>query len=168
MKKFLIIIMSLVYCACLTPIIWYAILHFTAPEKVSSQTYNVGSQTVTTVDGDIISDYFCEINIYDDVYELKFTSLLDETKTGIYQQGIQFVPNSSGNFDFEGTYKTEFKKIQTSKTTTYSEGIWAWKKPLGIQHGRSRCPHLPPTDSIDGFWKIIPYYTVYPFYLLTK
>jgi len=127
MKKFFIIALSLLYCICLTPIVWYSILYFTAPEKVASQTYNVGSQTITTIDGNTVNDYFCEVNIYDDVYELKFTSLLDETKTGIYQQGIQFVPNSSGNFDFNGNYNTEYNKIQTSETTTYSEGILMWK-----------------------------------------
>lgn len=127
MKKFLIVAISILYCVCLTPIVWYSILYFTKPDKVVGQTYEVGSQTVTTIDGNTISNYFCEISIYDDCYELKFNALLDENKTGIYSQGIQFIPTISGNFDFSGGYGTEFNKIKTKDTTIYSEGILMWK-----------------------------------------
>lgn len=103
MNKFLVIFLSLLYCTCLAPIIYYSYLYFTAPDKVVNQTYEVGAQTVTTIDGSKDTRYFCELNLFDDCFEIKFNYMLDESKNSFYSQGIQIVPKTE-KFDFNGKY----------------------------------------------------------------
>lgn len=129
-NKFLIVLISLVCCVCIGIDIWYAVVYFTQPEKQASQTYNVGAQTVTKVDGTEDTRYFCEVNLFDDCFEIKFNYLRDETGKDFYSQGVQYIPKTE-TFDFTpyvldnnsyiylGTYRDE--EITTA-------GMWWWKK----------------------------------------
>ena len=125
MKKALIIALSIVTVICLGLDVWYYFILKNGKDKIISDTFIVGEQTVTRLDevtGEEITEskYFCEVNIYDDVYEIKFNNLLDENKTHFYSQGIQFI--ASGNkLDFTAEYnkivKTE--KIESKKDNNF-------------------------------------------------
>ena len=97
-KKIGIILGSLILTICLGLDIWFAVLYKTAPDKVVSWTFKVGNQEITDAKTGIKTNkHFCEINVFDNVYEIKFNYLQDEEKNAFYSQGFQFIATSESN-----------------------------------------------------------------------
>lgn len=105
MKKFLIVLMSIICFVSIGIDAWYLYVMKYAPEKIVSQTYEVGEQRVLKEDGSTDSKAFIELNVFDNVFEMKFNYMLDETQTQFASQGVQYVSNSS-TLDFSGKYST--------------------------------------------------------------
>lgn len=103
LKNIGIILGSLILTICLGLDIWFAILYKTAPDKVVSWTFKVGNQEVVDAKTGVTTDkHFCEINVFDDVYEIKFNYLQDEEKNSFYSQGFQFIATGEENkVDFD-------------------------------------------------------------------
>lgn len=109
-KKIGIILGSLILTICLGLDIWFAVLYKTAPDKVVSWTFKVGNQEITDAKTGIKTNkHFCEINVFDNVYEIKFNYLQDEEKNAFYSQGFQFIATSESNkIDFNNK---KFKNV---------------------------------------------------------
>lgn len=114
----------LLFILCLIPNIWYLNIFLNGDEKVISKTYAVGLQETT--DGDI--DYFMEINLYDNLFEVKFNYLMDETQSSLYSQGIQIFGDiefeqTTGNFQLEDKHQvggsTLWKDFEYNQYKTY-------------------------------------------------
>lgn len=108
MKKFLIIIASILFCCFLSIDIWYLAILLHAPQKVVSKTYEVGLQEIKKSDDESEEDttkYFMEINSYDNLFEIKFNYMLDEQQTAFYSQGIQLFAPVGQKINFSRTYK---------------------------------------------------------------
>lgn len=120
-KKIMLVLVSLVCTICLGLDIWYGVILATGKEKIISQTFILGEQTVSRIDenGNSISENepFCEVNIFDDVYEIKLNYLLDENKEYFYSQGLQFIANDgSDTIDFDS--KTFSKVVKNERTNS--------------------------------------------------
>lgn len=129
MKKALIIALSIVTVICLGLDVWYYFILKNGEDKIISDTFIIGEQTVSKLDektGDEITDskYFCEVNIYDDVYEIKFNYLLDENKTYFTSQGMQFIANN-GKLNFTATYS---KIVKTETINSSRENYFLYNK----------------------------------------
>ena len=84
---------------------WYAYIYFFGVEKIISQTFKVGDQVVMKEDGTTDTKTFIELNLYDNVFEIKFNYMLDETKTAFYSQGLQYVlKDGKSDFNLDGSY----------------------------------------------------------------
>ncbi len=105
MKKVLLIILSILLFVSFGLIGWYAYIYFYAPEKIVSQTFKVGDQTILKEDGSTDTKTFIELNLYDNVFEIKFNYMLDEAKTAFYSQGLQYVlKDGKTDFNLNGSY----------------------------------------------------------------
>ena len=112
MKKVLYLVLSIILFVSFGLIGWYGYIYFFSPDKVISQTYKVGDQTILKEDGSTETKTFMEINLYDNVFEIKFNYMLDETKTAFYSQGLQYVlKDGKTDFNLDGSYT----KVLTSK-----------------------------------------------------
>lgn len=116
MKKFLIVVMSIICFVSLGIDIWYLYVMKYAPEKIVSQTYEIGEQKILKEDGSTDSRAFIELNIFDNVFEMKFNYMLDETQSQFASQGVQYVSNGL-TLDFSGKYSTSpfYKNLYSSK-----------------------------------------------------
>lgn len=113
-KKLSITTLATICFICFGIIGWYIYVLAFAPTKVISQSYEVGVQRVVDKNGNTSAKNFIEVNIYKDVFEIKFNYMLDETKTAFYSQGVQYVlKDDAKEFNFDGSYKTKLasKKI---------------------------------------------------------
>ena len=165
MKKILIILMSIVCFVSLGIDIWYLYVMKYAPEKIISQTFEIGTQRIVTEEGTVDSKQFVEINLFDNVFELKFNYMLDEKQTAFYSQGVQFVSKNS-KLDFSGDYidKVDIKPIGqvkedvewfNNKYTNYSNIILGKKtyNTLNIYNYQSADNYetcLSSTNKIDS------------------
>lgn len=83
---------------------WYIYLAMYAPDKMTSQTVNIG--TIETDTGD--KAYMWEVNLFTNAnqnglkcIEIKSTYFTDENKKNLYSQGLQYVADSvDGDIDF--------------------------------------------------------------------
>jgi len=107
-SKFKIVFLTIVALICLAFDGWYYYILKEAPEKVIAQTYEIGEQLVTKADGTTERHNFCEVNLYDNVFEIKFNYMRDENQTAFYSQGLQFYLNSD-SWNFSKTYSNEVK-----------------------------------------------------------
>lgn len=105
MKKFFIILMAILILASAGIIGWYAYILAFAPEKIVSQTYEVGAQKVTLADGSTETKSFMDVNVFNNAFEVKFNYMLDENQTAFYSQGLQFVAKNN-TFNFDGEYQS--------------------------------------------------------------
>lgn len=120
-KKILIISFVILSVICLGIDGWYLYVMAYAPEKVISQTYEVGIQSVLKADGSTEKEHFIDINLFNNCFEIQFNYMLDENQTAFYSQGLQYVlSEDSDTFDFDGTYnklvyksKADIKKQKT-------------------------------------------------------
>lgn len=134
LKIISIILLSIVTVICLGLDAWYLYILKNGEDKVISDTFVVGEQTVSRLDemtGEETTEtkYFCEVNIYDDVYEVKFNNLLDETKKYFYSQGIQFIANEN-EIDFSATYGTIVKTEKISPTSNFLTSLLVGEKEV--------------------------------------
>ena len=173
MKKVLLIILSILLFVSFGLIGWYVWILFNAPNKIVSQTFLVGDQVVIKEDGTTEKKSFIDINLYDNVFEIKFNYMLDETRTAFYSQGLQYVlKDSSGDFNLNGSYtnvlstKTEQGKAEHYLLTTWERTdtitqIWGDKSYLNVDKfnymsGDDYATPLISTNPIDRdtFFKI--------------
>lgn len=118
LKVTLISVFVILMIACLGIDFWYLYILNHGSNKVVSSTYKVGLQTTTNGD----SKYFVEVNSYNNMFEVKFNYLLDETQTAFYSQGIQIFSDSNDGIGF-------YHKVdEDSKAKTSSSGWWFWKE----------------------------------------
>lgn len=92
LKITLITIFITLMVGCIGIDLWYLYIKQFEPEKVVSNTFEVGLQETTN--GDV--KYFMEVNMYEDLFEVKFNYMLDENKENFYSQGVQFYGESLG------------------------------------------------------------------------
>lgn len=124
LKKIGIALLSVICLICGGLDIWYGVILFTGEDKIISQSFIVSDQTVSRVEqGENVTEsrQFCEVNIFDDVYEIKFNFLLDENKEYFYSQGFQFIANENGIIDFENkTFETNVKEVEISSSSRFN------------------------------------------------
>lgn len=102
---------------------WYYYIDNYGPEKVISNTYELGLQTITNEDGEEEQKYFCEIkynsnrlkNGYESL-DIKFNYMLDENQSDFYSQGLQYIAPQGGNLEF--IYYCDLNSKKLNKTTT--------------------------------------------------
>lgn len=91
---------------------WYFYVMKYAPEKVISQTYEIGSQTITKADGSKETKHFIDINLYKNCFEIKFNYVLDENQNAFYSQGVQYaLKDNSSLFNFDGKYSKLISEV---------------------------------------------------------
>lgn len=106
-----IIFLIILLAGCLVVDGWFVYVALFAPAKTESKVFNIGD--IETVDG---SKYnVIEINYLKnenqngyEMFEIKFTGLMDENKTSVYSQGLQFISNTTSDkitwVDYEDFY----------------------------------------------------------------
>lgn len=94
---------------------WFAYVRFFAPDKIVASTFEVGLQE--TVTGE--TKYFMEVNSYEDCFEVKFNYMLDENKTVLYSQGVQYFGNNIA-------FKLSHSDFSKTDKKTVSGSLW-WK-----------------------------------------
>lgn len=124
MKKFFIILMAILILAFAGIISWYAYILAYAPEKIVSQTYEVGAQKVTLADGSTETKSFMDVNVFKNAFEVKFNYMLDENQTAFYSQGLQFVAKNK-TMNFDGEYQSV---LATAKNGEWSESGFGFGK----------------------------------------
>lgn len=127
MKKAFKIIGIVFFCLTLVASLgvcgWYIYIDNYGPEKVISNTYELGLQTITNEDGEEEQKYFCEvkynsnrlINGYESL-DIKFNYMLDENQTDFYSQGLQYIAPKGGNLEF--TYYRDISSKNLDYETT--------------------------------------------------
>lgn len=112
MKKFLIFFMAIISFIAIGVDVWYVYMLNTAPDKIVSQTFNIGYQQITKADGTTEKKPFIELNLYDNVFEVVFNYVRDEDQNAFYSKGVQYVANSDKGLDFSLDYfnYTEYNK----------------------------------------------------------
>lgn len=138
LKNIGITLLSILCVICIGLDIWYGVILTTGKDKVISQTFILGNQTVSRIDPDTgnnitESKEFCEVNIFEDVYEIKFNFLLDEKMEYFYSQGFQFLANENGKIDFENkTFNTIVKseKIDSSNRFNFNDDTLKFVKKV--------------------------------------
>ena len=101
---------------------WFTYIKVFAPDKKVSHTFEVGLQE--TVTGE--TKYFMEINSYDDCFEVKFNYMLDENKTALYSQGVQF-------FGSDITFELSHANFHRAYVDKLSGNLW-WTDCLYNQY----------------------------------
>lgn len=135
-KKILVTILSIISLVAVGVDVWYVYILKYAPQKVISQTFEVGEQVVFKEDGSVEKKHFIDINIYDNVYEIQFNYMLDENQTAFFSQGIQYVlKNGSDKLDFKGEYTKVLKS--SNKWTTEADHTTGWFSKK-IYHNQNR------------------------------
>lgn len=131
--KTLIVILSILFCLCVGVDGWYYYIWKFAPDKIVSNTYELGLQT--TVNDD--TKYFIELDYMSNAnknglekLDIKFNYMLDEKQEAFYSQGLQYVANSvDDNISFEYCADaSQTKGIYLNTTPGWFSGgdNWAW------------------------------------------
>ena len=120
-KKISITTLAITCCVCLGLIAWYVFVLVFAPAKIVSQTFEVGKQRVIDKNGNVNAKNFIEVNLYNNVFEIKFNYMLDEKQESFYSQGLQYVlKDTAKDFKFSGSYQTTLDKNYGSYYRTNS------------------------------------------------
>lgn len=128
MKKALITILSILLFVSFGLIGWYGYVYFFAPDKIVSETYLVGDQKILKPDGSTETKQFIELNVYDNVFEIKFNYMLDETKTAFYSQGLQYVlKDDKESFGMGGTLTRVLGSSTSDGSYSHATGL-TWEK----------------------------------------
>ncbi len=124
LKNILIVFGCLVVVLCVGVNVWWFYVMFFSPDKIISNTYEVGLQTVSKEEEEK-SKYFIEINYLSNeegngekLFEVKFNYMLDENQESFYSQGLQFV----GDFEYE-------YKIDESEDPVLARTVTRWPIP---------------------------------------
>ena len=151
------IVLSVVIMVCLALDAWACYIHIWGEDKVNSYIFKVGQQTATAINPTTSEEttedrWFCEVNIYDNCYEILFNYFTDETKSEFYSQGLQFhltdtttdLKTALGkNYTYSGNelslfYKNQsLSKAQNSYTKTleeWSSKLFGWKYAGRYEH----------------------------------
>lgn len=106
-QNILIIIAAIIVAICLVIDVWFIYIKLLGPQKIISTTYIVGMQEAENETSEPFIEIKYHSNENNNGYEcldIKYNFLLDEEKSSLYSQGIQYVANSqkqSKNFNFE-------------------------------------------------------------------
>jgi len=103
-KRILLTIMIVVSFVALGIDAWYIYMLNTAPSKIVAQSFNVGYQQIIKTDGTTEEKPFIEVNLFDNVFELKFNYVRDENEDAFYSKGVQYVASTDKGLDFELNY----------------------------------------------------------------
>ncbi|MBR2386047.1 hypothetical protein IKA92_01970 [bacterium] len=92
-------------------------IRFWGKEKINSYIFKVGSQTASAVNpetGEITTEdrWFCEVNIYDNCYEILFNYFTDENRTEFYSQGLQFYLNDDAKTSIDSSLNENYYRKQ--------------------------------------------------------
>lgn len=119
-----IVLSALVMVVCLGVDVWYYYVWKFAPDKIVSNTYEVGMQTTTNDD----SKYFIEINYYSnknknglETFEIKYNYMLDENQENFFSQGLQYVANSVND-----SINFEYRKDASQTSGLYMDSTPGW------------------------------------------
>lgn len=121
-KRSLIVVIIVLVAITLTINIWYFALMLFGKQKIVSETYEVGLQKITDADGLTETRYFAEVNLMDDIFEIKFNYMLDESQSAFYSQGLQFMANKYGEIEFPLHLTSKDQELEDSS------GWWFWEK----------------------------------------
>ena len=111
-QKFVIIILAIVMAVCVALDVWFLIIKFKEPEKIISNTYHVGMQETEAGE----RESFVEVKQFANAFEVKFNYMMDETKTKLYSQGLQYIQNENiPNFKF---FNSKWTFVPKDKDTT--------------------------------------------------
>lgn len=119
------IILSVIFILAVALDCWGVYIRMYGKDKVQSYIFKVGSQKASAIDpvtGEETTEerWFCEVNIYDNCYEILFNYFIDDTHSEFYSQGLQFyLPDA---------YKTTDFSYYLNKNYEYT-GV-----PVGPQH----------------------------------
>lgn len=121
--KILIVILAIVSVCCISIDGWYLYIYLVGSEKTISKTFKVDG--LTLADGSQI--YFMELEYFAnsnntgyEAFEIKFNYYMDDDKT-IYTHGLQYISESSIDFEFSHNDIKESKVVDSS-------GSLGWKK----------------------------------------
>ena len=139
------VVLSVLFLVCFALDCWCGYIHFWGKEKVNSYIFKVGAQTATAVDpetGEETTDsrWFCEVNIYDNCYEILFNYFKDENRTEFYSQGLQFyLTDTSSDLETQlnQNYRYDNKELDLyyDKQTTIRCEKEDWIKVLSESKG---------------------------------
>lgn len=98
-------ILTILLLVCLGLDVWHGWIRFFAPAKEIHNTYLIGRQTVKQMDivtgEDVeVSKPFFEVNVFNNGFELKINEVFDETQTGFYSRGLQYIAKNGKEFTF--------------------------------------------------------------------
>ena len=122
-KKVLYVISAILLAVCLVIDGWYLYILIAAPDKLITNTFEIGLQETTAGDQTAFMEvqYFSNANKNGyEAFEIKFNRLLDESKTEFYSQGLQFVTNTT-----DATLDWEYLADETSATKVASTSTYA-------------------------------------------
>jgi len=110
-----VVFMSLVTVVCIALDLWYLYINKFGESITESTTVIVSDMTVSRTDvmtGETVTDTKCfiEANVYDNVFELKFNQLLDESHTAFYSTGIQLITNDDKTLYDEDIFDGNYSK----------------------------------------------------------
>ena len=119
-KKIGIVSLILIILAGLVVNVWYLYICMYGDSKIISSTFEIGLQETTTGD----KKYFMEVNLWDNLFEIKYNYFLDENKTDFYSQGLQYyLDDESDNIYDSMTYDWD---VATAEYERDTGALW-WK-----------------------------------------
>lgn len=125
LKTFGIILAILVSIAFLAMDVWWLTIYKFAPDKVTSNTFNLSG--LTTADGSITKN-FVEVNYMRndnqkglELFEVKFNYFTDENHETIFSQGLQYVGNTE-----EDKLTWTYYKDNSQTKGIYLNGTAGW------------------------------------------
>lgn len=133
MKKIFLGILIIISAVCIGLDGWFGYLHFFGDEKVAGNTFILSGQTISKTDsitGEVVTEeqLFCNMSVYENAIEIKFTNLMDENASNFFSYGIQLICKdgktiaSSDLFDYsleEAIYNKEEETYQFYNAVNY-------------------------------------------------
>lgn len=152
LKTIFIVLLAILFTLCLGIDIIYIWVLVKAPNKIISQTFNVGLQELN----DGTTKEFVEINYYSnknkngiECFEIKFNYISDENKNMFYSQGLQYL-SDNGPIEFKYYYsnatksKKEYRKENSFGATKKYFDAWGFYSPSE----KTKCINYASSD--DG------------------
>lgn len=133
-----IVFISFITVICIALDLWYLYINKFGQAKTESNTVVVSDMEISRTDiitGETVTETKCfiEANVYDNVFELKFNQLLDESNTAFYSTGIQLIANSGKTIFDKDIFDGNYSKTLKTETVSFEKEIFNDFK------GLSRC-----------------------------
>lgn len=111
LKITLTVFLAILFSICIIINATWIIIKFFAPEKVVSNTYELGLQTINKGEELEESRYFAEIQLFRNedgkgksAFEIKYNYIMDENQTAFYSQGLQYTADSLNDLGWSFSY----------------------------------------------------------------
>lgn len=153
LKTIFIVLLAILFTLGLAVDIIYIWVFVKAPNKIVSQTFNVGLQEL----GDETTKEFVEINYYSnknnngiECFEIKFNYISDENKNMFYSQGLQFLSIDDNPIEFKYYYSNAsksnkyYRKVNSFGATKKYFDAWGYYSPSE----KTKCVNYASSD--DG------------------